>query len=66
MDTAPDIDDAPDAIEVGRLLGEIEFRDVGFAYDNGQQILENIDLTIRAGETIAFVGPSGATILPRT
>ena len=71
MDTAPDIDDAPDAVEVGRLLGEIEFRDVGFAYDNGQQVLSDIDLTIRAGETIAFVGPSGAgkttlcSLLPR-
>ena len=71
MDTAPDIDDAPDAIEVGRLLGEIEFRGVGFAYDNGQQVLKDIDLTIRSGETIAFVGPSGAgkttlcSLLPR-
>ncbi len=71
MDTAPDIADAPDAVEVGRLLGEIEFRGVGFAYDNGQTVLSDIDLTIRAGETIAFVGPSGAgkttlcSLLPR-
>ncbi|HEX8463811.1 MAG TPA: ABC transporter ATP-binding protein, partial [Abditibacterium sp.] len=71
MDTAPDIDDAPNAIEVGRLLGEIEFQNVSFAYENGQQVLKNIDLTIRAGETIAFVGPSGAgkttlcSLLPR-
>jgi ATP-binding cassette subfamily B protein len=71
MDTASDIADAPDAIEVGRLLGEIEFRNVGFAYDNGQTVLSDIDLTIRAGETIAFVGPSGAgkttlcSLLPR-
>ena len=71
MDTAPDIADAPDAVEVGRLLGEIEYRGVGFAYENGQQVLSGIDLTIRAGETIAFVGPSGAgkttlcSLLPR-
>ncbi len=71
MDTEPDIADAPDAIEVGRLLGEIEFRGVGFAYETGQQVLNRINLTIRAGETIAFVGPSGAgkttlcSLLPR-
>jgi ATP-binding cassette subfamily B protein len=71
MDIAPDIADAPDAIEVGRLCGEIRFENVGFSYENGQQVLQNIDLTIQAGETIAFVGPSGAgkttlcSLLPR-
>ncbi len=71
MDTAPDIADAEGAIEVGRLLGEIEFKGVGFAYETGQQVLQGIDLTLRAGETIAFVGPSGAgkttlcSLLPR-
>lgn len=71
MDTAPDIADAPDAIEVGRLCGEIRFEKVGFAYENKQQVLSNINLTIQAGETIAFVGPSGAgkttlcSLLPR-
>jgi ATP-binding cassette subfamily B protein len=71
MDTAPDIADARDAIEVGRLCGEIRFENVGFAYENKQQVLSNINLTIQAGETIAFVGPSGAgkttlcSLLPR-
>lgn len=71
MDTEPEIADAPDAIEVERLRGDIDFRDVTFAYDAQRPVLRNIDLTIRAGETVAFVGPSGAgkttlcSLLPR-
>ena len=51
--------------------GDIRFEGVGFAYDSGRPILSNIDLEIRAGETVAFVGPSGAgkttllALLPR-
>jgi ATP-binding cassette subfamily B protein len=71
IDTQPDIEDAPDAIEVGHLKGEIVYRDVSFGYSTDKQALSDIDLTIRAGETIAFVGPSGAgktticSLLPR-
>jgi ATP-binding cassette subfamily B protein len=71
IDTEPDIADAPDAIEVDHLKGEIVYRDVSFAYTAGRPILQNVDLAIRAGETIAFVGPSGAgktticSLLPR-
>ncbi|SIS94361.1 ABC transporter ATP-binding protein [Paracoccus saliphilus] len=69
--TAPEIADAPDAIEAPALKGDIRFDGIGFAYDEGRPILQDIDLTIRAGETIAFVGPSGAgkttllALLPR-
>ena len=71
MDTDPDIADAPDAINVGRLHGAIHYRDVTFAYEAQRPVLNNIDLTIRPGETVAFVGPSGAgkttlcSLLPR-
>lgn len=71
MDTAPDVTDKPDAIEVTALSGEIRYRDVGFAYEENRPILQNINLTIRPGETVAFVGPSGAgkttlcSLLPR-
>ena len=71
MDTTPDVADAPDAIEVGRLCGEIRYESVSFGYDNERPVLKNIDLTIHPGETIAFVGPSGAgkttlcSLLPR-
>ncbi|TKI55676.1 ABC transporter ATP-binding protein [Brevibacillus antibioticus] len=71
MDTAPDIADAPDAIQVESLKGDISYKNVSFSYDQESSILQNIDLNIRAGETIAFVGPSGAgkttlcSLLPR-
>ncbi|TGN49794.1 ABC transporter ATP-binding protein [Paracoccus liaowanqingii] len=69
--TEPEIADAPDAIDAPALAGEIRFDNVGFAYDEGRPILQGIDLTVRAGETLAFVGPSGAgkttllALLPR-
>lgn len=71
LDTAPDIVDAPDAVEAPLLRGDIEYRHVGFGYAEGKQVLANIDLKISAGETVAFVGPSGAgkttlcSLLPR-
>src|SRR5690606_36051910 len=54
--------DAPGALEVGRLRGEVELRGVSFAYDkrDGPPALDRVDLHVRAGETIALVGPSGA------
>ncbi|MDF2722234.1 MAG: multidrug transporter ATP-binding protein [Paenibacillus sp.] len=71
IDTEPEIADAPDAVEVARLRGDIRFDDVSFGYEPGRDVLRNICLTIRAGETVAFVGPSGAgktticSLLPR-
>ncbi|MDX3924679.1 MAG: ABC transporter ATP-binding protein [Shinella sp.] len=71
IDTEPDIEDAPDAIAVDHLKGEIAYRGVTFGYTAERPVLRNIDLTIRAGETVAFVGPSGAgktticSLLPR-
>ncbi|WP_419879123.1 ABC transporter ATP-binding protein [Brevibacillus centrosporus] len=71
METEPDITDAPDAIAVEKLRGDIQYKGVSFSYDQQSSILRNIDLNIRAGETIAFVGPSGAgkttlcSLLPR-
>lgn len=60
LDTDPEIADAPDATEAPALRGDIRLRDVGFGYEPGRPILQGIDLDIRAGETVAFVGPSGA------
>ncbi|MNE22367.1 putative multidrug export ATP-binding/permease protein [compost metagenome] len=56
---------------VDRLRGDIEYRGVTFGYEGEAKVLNQIDMTIRAGETIAFVGPSGAgkttlcSLLPR-
>ena len=60
MDTAPDIADAADAVDAGHLTGNIRFDDVCFGYDANKRVLNHINLTIHPGETVAFVGPSGA------
>ena len=59
MRTVPEITDADDAISLGKVKGEISFRDVSFGYDDGTKVLENINLTIKPGETFALVGSSG-------
>ncbi|GAB1581876.1 ABC transporter ATP-binding protein [Phyllobacterium phragmitis] len=71
LDTEPDIVDAPEAIVVSHLKGDICYRGVTFGYSAEKKVLRDIDLDIRAGETVAFVGPSGAgkttlcSLLPR-
>ncbi|HLR23757.1 MAG TPA: ABC transporter ATP-binding protein [Pseudogracilibacillus sp.] len=60
IDQEPEIQDEPNAIEVDHLHGDITFKDVHFHYENEKAVLENINLSIRSGETVAFVGPSGA------
>lgn len=56
----PEIQDSPNALTVQHLKGDINFEQVGFRYDEHKPVLDNINLSIKAGETIAFVGPSGA------
>lgn len=60
IDSIPEVQDKADAIAVGSLSGDIAFENVSFAYDHSKQVLKNINLNIHAGETVAFVGPSGA------
>ena len=59
MRTEPDIQDAPDAKELGSVRGEIALHDVSFHYSNGIPVLSHIDLDIAPGECLAVVGPSG-------
>ncbi|MFD7524392.1 ABC transporter ATP-binding protein [Paenibacillus chitinolyticus] len=71
IDTEPDVADGKDAVSVDKLKGDIVFDSVTFGYDDQKNILDKLNLNIRAGETIAFVGPSGAgktticSLLPR-
>ncbi|MBR4288553.1 MAG: ABC transporter ATP-binding protein [Clostridia bacterium] len=58
LDTKPE-EDATDAEDAGKLSGEIEFRGVVSAYDEGTDVLRGIDLTVGRGKTFALVGPSG-------
>lgn len=61
MDIEPDIQDDPDAEELGDVDGNIVFDDVSFSYnDNSGEVLSNVNLDIRPGQYIALVGSSGA------
>ena len=60
MATEPTIQDAPDAVDLTDVRGEVALDHVTFSYDNGSpEVLHGVDLTVRAGETVAIVGPSG-------
>lgn len=59
LDTESEITDRPGAKELKHVQGQIELRDVGFSYNPGHPVLKHIDLSIRPGETLALVGPSG-------
>ncbi|HWF31422.1 MAG TPA: ABC transporter ATP-binding protein, partial [Solirubrobacteraceae bacterium] len=68
LDEKPDLEDRDDAIELGRISGEVDFDDVSFAYqkrrgDNSTEqvlALDHIDLQIPPGQTVALVGATGA------
>lgn len=59
MDTEPEIKDAAGAEKLDSVVGDIVFDDVTFSYDDGKNVLENINLNIKHGKKLALVGPSG-------
>ena len=59
MREEPDMQDAPNAKTLGRVEGSIDVERVSFAYQEGLDVLQDVDLHIRPGETVAVVGPSG-------
>ncbi len=71
MDTEPAIQDEKDAKPAKAFRGDIAYNHVSFEYSDGKNVLNHINLSIKAGETVAFVGPSGAVktticnLLPR-
>ena len=60
IDEPVTIDDAPDAYELPPITGAVQFDHVTFSYDGSVNVLENLNLDIQAGESIALVGPTGA------
>ncbi len=60
LDEEPDLKDAPNAIELPRLRGEIEFDDVSFSYGVEKPALSHVSLSVPPGQTVALVGATGA------
>lgn len=60
IDYPVNIDSGNNAVELNQVKGQVEFDQVSFAYEEGINILENFNLHVRPGETIALVGPTGA------
>ncbi|GIO08369.1 multidrug ABC transporter ATP-binding protein [Brevibacillus reuszeri] len=71
LETEPDVADSPNAKAISNVRGDIRFEGVSFGYENKDKVLTDVSLSIRAGETVALVGPSGAgkttlcSLLPR-
>jgi ATP-binding cassette subfamily B protein len=60
LDTKIEMVDAPDAIELPRIKGQIDYNHISFQYLQDREVLHDVDLHIQPGETIAFVGSTGA------
>lgn len=60
LDTVPDIRDAPDAVPLGPVRGEVRFDSVSFAYDDKAPVLRDIDVAVDPGTTVAVVGEAGS------
>ncbi|TYV12011.1 ABC transporter ATP-binding protein [Listeria monocytogenes] len=60
MDVEPDIKDVPNAKKMPPIVGDVDFKDVYFRYEEGVDILKGINFHVDAGESIALVGPTGA------
>jgi ABC-type multidrug transport system fused ATPase/permease subunit len=60
MEVQPDIQDRPDAAELPLIKGEIQFQNANFGYEPDKDILHDINLTVRPGETVAIVGQTGS------
>jgi len=59
LDVEPDIKDSPNAKKVGRLTGQMEFRNVSFSYQDDIEVLSDISFEAKAGQMVAIVGPTG-------
>ena len=60
LDMTPTMQDEPDAIELDSVRGDIEFKNVWFAYNEGEWVLRDVSFKVKAGQTVAFVGSTGS------
>ena len=60
LDMVPEVVDEPDAIELDEIKGEIEFKDVWFAYKPGEWVLQGVSFHVQPRKTVAFVGSTGS------
>ncbi len=60
LDTEPEIQDAPDAIELADVRGDVQFKHVQFRYSDDVEVLKDFNLHVKPGETVALVGQTGA------
>ncbi len=60
IDNPPEVQDAPDAIKLEKIRGDVRFENVNFSYISGQPVIKNTTIEAKAGQTIALVGPTGA------
>ena len=60
MDMKPEVVDEPDAIELDEIRGEIEFKNVWFAYKEGEWVLQDVSFHVHPRQTVAFVGSTGS------
>jgi ATP-binding cassette subfamily B multidrug efflux pump len=60
LDTAPEIQDLPEAVEMPTIEGRVELREVSFSYRGETRVLHDVNLAVVPGQTVALVGPTGA------
>ncbi len=60
LDEPVTVCDAEDAVEMPEIKGDVTFENVTFAYEEGKDVLKNVSFTVKAGESVALVGPTGA------
>lgn len=60
LDEPVTVADAEDAVQMPEIRGDVTFENVTFAYEEGKDVLKNVSFTVKAGESVALVGPTGA------